>query len=408
MIQNKNNRWFNKKKKLHINTDKLNTSEENINIDVTTNIDKNENKNKIEKVQTSNTKFDLINLLKYYLTINATVLHINNGKVSVIRNQQGEITKLTNQGILTDLNKDLQSILSKSDWKTFQTYYKLNININISEIGRFKLFLYYDFEGIGVVIKSIPSTVPDLMNIGLEENIIHLIDKSNGLILINGPTNSGKTTILSAMIEYINKNKTKRIAIVETPLEIIYKEQKSIINQIEIGKHYATTTEALQQIKFLDYDVVVINELVTAENITQALELANSGCLVISSLLSKDTKSSLKIIKNTQNISSSDNVFDLLSDNLIGIVCQQLLKRSDNQSLIACREIFIPTIALQNLLKKGAIDQIYSAIENSQRDGNLTFDSYLLLLVNQGFITTETAINYAHNSISLRNNLVKI
>lgn len=246
-------------------------------------------------------------------------------------------------------------------------------------------------------MRSIPQKIPTLEELGLGEQIKQMCGKSKGLILMTGPTGTGKSTNIAAMIDHINKNSQKHIITIEDPIEFVFTGDKSIINQREVGSHTKSFASAIRACLREDPDVIVIGEMRDPETIKSAITLAETGHLVLSTLHTNDTVQTVDRIVDVFPAEQQDQIRMQLAMSLVGIVSQRLLPRSDIDGRIAAREILISNDAIRNLIIGGKTHQLYSVIEVGQKNGMILMDKYLVALYKKKLISQETLLSFARD-----------
>ena len=240
--------------------------------------------------------------------------------------------------------------------------------------------------------------IPTLESIGLGEQIKDMCHKSKWLILVTGPTGSGKSTNLAAMIDYINTNMQKHIITIEDPIEFVFRNKKSLINQREIWVHTKSFTWAIRSSLREDPDIIMIGEMRDPETIKAAITLAETWHIVLSTLHTNDTVQTVDRIVDVFPWSQQWQIRMQLAMSLIGIIAQRLIPKKSEDARIAAREILINNDAVKNLIISGKTHQLYSVIEIGQKQGMILMDSYLIALYKKWFIDRETLKSFARDS----------
>jgi len=311
-----------------------------------------------------------------------------------------------------DLNKDeieklLFSILTEVQIERFKKDKELDISFGIEGLSRFRLNAYYQRGSVGVAIRLIPFDILKIENLGLPDSVKKFADKPNGLILVTGPTGSGKSTTLSSIIEYINERRSCHIITIEDPIEFIHSHKKSIIDQREVGSDTLSFQEALRHVLRETPDVIMIGEMRDLDTIRAALTLAETGHLILATL---HTHSAAHAISRIIDVFSSDQQQQAriqLSAVLVGVIVQELIPRKDNDSLVLAVEVMNITNAIRHLIRENNTHQIYSTIQTGSEHGMITLNGSLLKLIQDGIIDEKVALLRSNDTKELRNLLAQ-
>ncbi|MGM0568894.1 MAG: type IV pilus twitching motility protein PilT [Elusimicrobiota bacterium] len=287
----------------------------------------------------------------------------------------------------------------------FKAEGELDSSISVEDIGRFRLNVLRQKDGIAAVLRVIPSIIPEPDEIGLEEAVVKLTDVPRGMILVTGPTGSGKSTTLASMINRINTKRRLHILTIEDPIEYVYPRSKCVLTQREVGSHSKSFEEALRRAMRQDPDIILVGEMRDLETISSALTLAETGHLVFGTLHTTDAAQSVDRIIDVFPSYQQQQVRTQLSVVLKAVVCQQLLPHSDGKGRVAAREIMTVNSAIGNLIREGKTHQIYNAIEVGSRAGMKSLDKDLESLVASGKITKESAVSKSNNPAQLKRHL---
>lgn len=345
-----------------------------------------------------NAKNNMLKLLQFSVDNNASDLHLTSGEPPILR-IDGEMERLEMNKLLNEETKNLiYSVMTEKQIEEFENGYQFDFSIAPKELkNRFRVNVYNQNRGIAAAFRNIPDRIYSMEEIGLTDNIfkeLSLIPR--GLVLITGPTGSGKSTTLAAMIDYINKNKSQHIITIEDPIEFVHEGKKSIFNQRELNRDTESFNSALRAALREDPDVILLGEMRDLETIRLALTAAETGHAVFATL---HTNSASKTIDRIIDVFPGDEkemIRTMLSESLVGVVSQTLLKKK-NGGRIAAHEVLIGNDAIKNLIRENKVAQIYSTIQTSNKDGMRTLDQSLIDLVEKGFITNETAAQKARN-----------
>ncbi len=257
---------------------------------------------------------------------------------------------------------------------------------------RFRLNILKQNDGYGAVFRVITTEIPTPESLGLEEVILNLTKLPRGIVLVTGPTGSGKSTTLASMLNIINEERREHILTIEDPIEYIYPKKNCVVTQREIGTHSTSFKESLRRAMRQDPDVILVGEMRDLETISAALTLAETGHLVFSTLHTTDAAQTVDRIIDVFPPHQQQQVRTQLSGTLKAVISQQLLPRADGAGRIAAREILIANAAIGNLIREGKTHQIYSAIEVGGKLGMRTLDKDLKRMVQEGLVTVDAAI----------------
>ncbi|MCD5380359.1 PilT/PilU family type 4a pilus ATPase, partial [Candidatus Gracilibacteria bacterium] len=276
--------------------------------------------------------------------------------------------------------------------------FKKNLELDSSypfENGdRYRVNCYRDSNGYSIAMRIIPKNIPSIEELGLGEKVKEMCNKSKGLILITGPTGSGKSTNLAAMIDYINKNFKKHIVTIEDPVEFSFKSDKCLINQREVGSHTHGFAPAIKASLREDPDIIMVGEMRDPETIKAALTLAETGHLVLSTLHTNDSVQTVDRIVDIFPTTQQKQIRMQLAMSLVGIMSQRLLPRIDKAGRVAAREMLIANDATKSLIISGKTHQLYSVLEIGQKQGMILMDKYLLALFKKKMISKDTLMSY--------------
>jgi twitching motility protein PilT len=344
---------------------------------------------------------ELTDVLKSVVAAGASDLHLVVGKPPMAR-VQGFIQPLPGLTPLgaEELEKMLYSVLSESQRAKFEEKWELDGSFSIGA-SRFRLNAFRQKNGAGAVFRSIPSKIPSPAEIGLMPAIANLIDLPRGLVLVTGPTGSGKSTTLACLIEQINLKHKKAILTVEDPIEFVYEDKTSVIVQREVGTSTQSFADALRHAMRQDPDVILIGEMRDLETIQLAITAAETGHLCFGTLHTQDAPSTIDRIIDVFPASQQAQVRLQVSTVLQAVVCQQLLPRKGGGRVCA-REYMKVTSAIGSLVREGKTHQIYAAIEAGAKHGMISMDQYLAFLIKQNLVEANDAIALAHDPGTVR------
>ncbi|WP_304610968.1 type IV pilus twitching motility protein PilT [Salinibacterium sp. SWN248] len=341
---------------------------------------------------------ELLDALKEVVYTGASDLHISSGAVPMIR-VDGGLQPLKGMG---EWDKDrtreaLFSILDAKQEEQFLEVLELDFAFELSEAARFRVNFYMDRGNLGAAFRIIPTEIKQLKDLGIQESVGKFAGLPRGLVLVTGPTGSGKSTTLAALIDLVNRTRADHIVTVEDPIEFLHGNQKSLVNQREVGRDTHSFTAALKHVLRQDPDVILIGELRDLETISIALTAAETGHLVFATLHTQDAAQTVDRIIDVFPPHQQGQVRTQLAAVLQGIVCQTLVRRATGKGRVAATEVLTMTPAIGNLIREGKIYQIPSAMQAGRSGGMHTMDQHLAGLAKSGAITEEAALAKSHD-----------
>jgi twitching motility protein PilT len=335
---------------------------------------------------------DFAAVLTRMVEVRASDVHLTPGFPPAIR-VRGRITPMEGYPPLSpqETREIIYSILNDSQRKRFENEQQLDFAYSIPKVARFRVNCYFQRGSISAAFRLIPHEIRSLESLGLPLVLEEFARKPRGFVLFTGPTGSGKTTSLAAMIDMINGEREEHILTIEDPIEFLHSHKKCIVNQREIGADATDFSSALKAALREDPDVILVGEMRDLETISTALTAAETGHLVFATLHTQSTAQTVDRIIDVFPGEQQHQVRMQLSVALQGIVTQQLLPTADGSARIVACEVLVPTPAVRNLIREGKTHQIYSALQTSGAVGMQTMDSHLAQLVRMGKITRSLA-----------------
>jgi twitching motility protein PilT len=337
-------------------------------------------------------EFDFSEVLTRMVNERASDVHLTSGFPPAIR-VRGRITPMEDYPPLgpQQTREVVYSILNDDQRKRFENNKQLDLAYSIPGVGRFRINAYFQRGAISAAFRLIPHDILSLSELELPPILEEFTKKPRGFVLVTGPTGSGKSTSLAAMIDLINQTREEHILTIEDPIEFLHRHNKCIVNQREIGTDAMDFSTALRAGLRQDPDVILVGEMRDIETISTALTAAETGHLVFATLHTQSTSQTVDRIIDVFPAAQQNQVRMQLSIALQGIVTQQLLPTADGSSRVCACEVLVPTPAIRNLIREGKTHQIYSAIQTSGSSGMQTMDSHLAQLVRMGKVTRSLA-----------------
>lgn len=338
---------------------------------------------------------DLLELLSKAVQGKASDLHISVAASPVLR-INGELISMDIPPLKPqEIENVVQQILTEKQFLKLNAVGELDTPFSNPGLGRFRVNVYKQRGSYGLAIRVVELKIPTIEELGFPAVIKSLSDKERGLILVTGPTGSGKSTTLASMIDYINKNKKRHILTLEDPIEYLYKHDKSIVNQREIGTDSKNFAAALRAALRQDPDVILVGEIRDLETMTTAISAAETGHLVLSTLHTLGAAKTIDRIIDAFPTSQQGQIRMQLSSVMEGVISQQLLPRVFEDQRVAALEIMVATPAIRNLIREGKTHQINSSIQTGSKHGMQMMDKSIIDLYMKRIIDRETAIMHA-------------
>ncbi len=334
-------------------------------------------------------------LLKIVKDASASDLHLMVGSVPVIR-KNGELEKTHTKTLTSDSIKQLiYEILSDNQIRNFERCGDLDFAYGIDALARFRVNIYQTYSGIGAAIRLIPDQLYDLSTLGFSEAVTKLAEYKSGIVLITGPTNSGKTTTLASMVDHINTKFSKHIITLEDPIEYVHVNKNSLISQRQIGFHSESFPLALRAALREDPDVILVGEMRDTETISLAITAAEVGLLVLGTLHTRTAASTIDRIIDVFPSVQQQQIRIMLADSIIGVISQQLVRKADNSGRTVAFELLTRAASLSNLIREAKTHQIPTAIQTGKKLGMQLLDNHLRELIDNGTITPDEAMRVA-------------
>lgn len=340
---------------------------------------------------------DISDLLAFSVKNKASDLHLSAGLPPMIR-VHGDVRKINVPSMdHTQVHDMVYDIMNDSQRKVYEETLECDFSFEIPNLARFRVNAFNQNRGSGAVFRTIPSKILTLEELNAPAIFKDIADTPRGIVLVTGPTGSGKSTTLAAMVDYINENEMGHILTVEDPIEFVHQSKKSLINQREVGPHTMSFQNALRSALREDPDVILVGEMRDLETIRLALSAAETGHLVFGTLHTSSAAKTVDRIVDVFPAAEKEMVRSMLSESLRSVISQTLCKTKDEQGRVAAHEIMIGTPAIRNLIRENKVAQMYSAIQTGQNIGMQTLDQNLQDLVRRNIISVAEAQAKAAN-----------
>jgi twitching motility protein PilT len=309
----------------------------------------------------------------------------------------GELKKLDHP-VLTkeDVHAMVYDMMNDAQRKTFEEFHECDFSFEMGEIARFRVNVFMQRRGLGAVFRTIPTKIVPLEQLGMPPILRQLCDKEKGLVLVTGPTGSGKSTTLAAMLDYLNDTFEGHILTIEDPIEFVHKSKKCLVNQRELGTHTHSFANALKSALREDPDIVLVGEMRDLETIQLALTAAETGHLVFGTLHTSSAPKTVDRIIDVFPPNQQSQIRSQFAESIEGVITQTLLKKKTG-GRVAALEIMTGTTAVRNLIREAKLHQIPGIMQASKKDGMQTMDMALLELANRGLVAKGEAQSRSMN-----------
>lgn len=334
---------------------------------------------------------ELLRLMKQQ---HASDLHLSSGSAPYLR-VHGEMVKLNYREVSNEICQSLIfQILTEKQRELFAENLELDFSYPLPEVGRFRVNVFMQRNGIAAVCRLIPERVQTVQELGLPEQLLDLIDVSEGLVLVTGPTGSGKSTTLASMIHSINMNEKAHVITIEDPIEFVHSNGQALISQREVSTHTRSFAAALRAALREDPDIILVGEMRDLETISLAVTAAETGHLVLATLHTNSAVKTVDRIIDAFPETQQGHIRVMLSESLRGIVAQALLPTADGEGRVPVTEILVNVPAVANLIREGKTYQIPSVMQTGRSFGMLTFEVAVNELIRNGVISRDVGTNF--------------
>lgn len=341
---------------------------------------------------------DIAAALRIMLRTGASDLHLTTGAPPMVR-LDGDLAALPGFEVLKSdsLQRSLYSMLTQKQREQFEEDLELDFSHALVGEARFRVNIYRQRDSLGAAFRMIPYEIKPLEALGIPQAVSAFAALPRGLVLVTGPTGSGKSTTLAALVDLANRSRSAHIMTVEDPIEFLHRHKRSLVNQREIGTDTHSFGAALRHVLRQDPDIILIGEMRDLETIQVALTAAETGHLVFATLHTQDAAQTIDRIIDVFPVGQQGQVRTQLATAVQGIVCQSLLRRADGPGRAAAVEVLIATPAIRNLIREGKVHQIYTSLQAGASLGMQTMDQHLAELVKNGAISYEVAAETCHS-----------
>lgn len=340
---------------------------------------------------------EISELLAFSVKNKASDLHLSAGLPPMIR-VHGDIRRINVPALNNqEVRAMVYDIMSDSQRKAYEAQLEVDFSFELRDVARFRVNAFNQERGAGAVFRTIPSVVLTLEQLEAPKIFKDIADTPRGIVVVTGPTGSGKSTTLAAMVDYVNEKEFGHILTIEDPIEFVHKSKKCLVNQREVGPHTHGFAEALRSALREDPDVILVGEMRDLETIRLALTAAETGHLVFGTLHTSSAAKTVDRIVDVFPAAEKEMVRSMLSESLRSVISQTLLKRKDGNGRVAVHEIMLGTPAIRNLIRENKVAQMYSSIQTGQSLGMQTLDQALVELVRRNVINAADARAIAVN-----------
>ncbi|HVN24076.1 MAG TPA: type IV pilus twitching motility protein PilT [Syntrophorhabdales bacterium] len=337
---------------------------------------------------------DISELLIFAVENKASDVHLSAGEPPMVR-IHGEIRKVEVPPLDEEaVHRMIYDILNDEQRKIFEEFLELDFSLALGDYGRFRVNVFKQNRGDAASFRPVPNKIPGFDELGLPKTLVNIARLEKGLVLVTGPTGSGKSTTLAAMIDFINSEMKGHIITIEDPIEFVYRSKFCLVNQRELGPHTKSFANALRAALREDPDVILVGEMRDLETISLALTAAETGHLVFATLHTSGAPKTIDRVIDVFPAGQQNQVRAMLSESIQAIITQALFKRRDNKGRVAAFEIMLATPAIRNLIRENKIAQMPSIMQTSKAMGMITMEAAVKELMARNLVTAEEVAFY--------------
>jgi len=348
---------------------------------------------------TAETDFNISELLIRMMELGASDLHVTSGARPTVR-LHGGLVQLEDQAVLTPpvLQRVLYAMLTQKQREKFEEELELDFAYSVPGRARYRVNIYRQRESLGAAFRLIPYEIKPLEDLGVPPSVNNFAGLARGMVLVTGPTGSGKSTTLAALVDLANRTRSEHIMTVEDPIEFLHRHKSCLVNQREVGEDTKSFANALKHVLRQDPDIILVGEMRDLETISVALTAAETGHVVFATLHTQDAAQTIDRVIDVFPSEQQQQVRTMLAGAIQGIVCQTLCKTRDGKGRVVATEVLVATPAIRNLIREGKTHQIYSAMQAGAKHGMHTLDQHLAELVRINKITYEHGLEKCHHA----------
>ena len=336
-------------------------------------------------------------MLNFAVQHKASDIHLGAGEIPSVR-IDGDVRRLDLEPLTADdARRMAYSIMNEKQKTRFEAEYEVDFSIGLQGLARFRVNVFTQARGVGLVLRQIPSRVLTLDELDVPPIFHQIASKRKGLVLVTGPTGSGKSTSLAAIIDHINKTRAEHILTIEDPIEFVHTPHKCLINQREVGSHTKSFAVALRSALREDPDVILVGEMRDLETVSLALTAAETGHLVFGTLHTNSAPETIDRIIDAYPHEQQAQVRTMLSTSLAAVITQTLIRKERGPGRVAAHEIMVCTSAIRNLIRENKLHQIPSIMQASKTDGMQLMEASVRDLVERGLISRQRAVAIMNN-----------
>lgn len=337
-------------------------------------------------------------VLDVMVEMKASDLHLSAGASPTVR-VNGVLRQLEDFPKLDSgmIQRVMYAAITQTQRETFEKNLELDFSYSLPGRGRFRVNLYRQRDSLGAAFRMIPYEIKSLEELGIPPAVREFANQPRGFVLVTGPTGSGKSTTLAALIDHANSTREEHIMTVEDPIEFLHRHKKCLVNQREVGADTWSFTDALKHVLRQDPDIILVGEMRDLETISVALTAAETGHLVFATLHTQDAAQTIDRVIDVFPPHQQQQVRQQLAGSLQGVVCQTLCKTKDGKGRVVATEVLVVTPAVRNLIREGKTHQIYSSMQAGAKHGMHTLDQHLAQLVREGKINYEVGVEKSHS-----------